>query len=171
FLEFDINTDKDQALQDTRARIDAIKSKIPADAMDPTVSEIDLVGMPIISVAVYGTAPEKELVRRAEELQDALEGIGEVREAVLSGARDEILEVRIDLLRLEAYGLTAGQLFDALAKNNMVVPGGTLNSGQGSFNIEVPGLITNPQDVFALPLKTDGNTVVTFGDVATITRT
>ncbi|ODT80187.1 MAG: hypothetical protein ABS76_17210 [Pelagibacterium sp. SCN 64-44] len=171
FLEFDINTDKDQALQDTRARIDAIKAKLPADANDPSVHEIDLVGMPIISVAVYGAAPEKELVRRAEQLQDALEGIGEVREATLSGARKEQLEVRVDLLRLEAYGLTANQLFDALARNNMVVPGGTLNTGQGSFNIEVPGLITTAQDVYNLPLKTDGNTIVTFGEVATITRT
>ena len=171
FLEFDINTDKDQALADTRARMDALKSKLPDDANDPIVAEIDLVGMPIISVAVYGSAPEKELVRRAEDLQDALEGIAEVREATLSGARDEILEVKIDLLRLEAYGLTANQLFDALSKNNMVVAGGTLNTGQGSFNIEVPGLITDAQDVFELPLKTDGNTVVTFGDVATITRT
>jgi multidrug efflux pump len=171
FLEFDINTDKDQALADTRARMDALKSKLPDDANDPIVAEIDLVGMPIISVAVYGSAPEKELVRRAEDLQDALEGIAEVREATLSGARDEILEVKIDLLRLEAYGLTASQLFDALSKNNMVVAGGTLNTGQGSFNIEVPGLITDAQDVFELPLKTDGNTVVTFGDVATITRT
>lgn len=170
FLEFDINTDKDQALQDTRARMDAVKANLPADADDPVVAEIDLVGQPIISVGVYGTAPEKELVRRAEDLQDKLEAIPEVREAVLSGARTEQLEIKIDLLRLEAYGLTAGELLDALARNNMVVPGGTLNTGQGSFNIEVPGLITNADDVYNLPLKTDGNTVVTFGDVATITR-
>ena len=171
FLEFDINTDKDQALQDTRARMDALRAALPDDANDPTVNEIDLVGMPIVSVAVYGTAPEKELVRRAELLQEALEGIPEVREATLSGARKEQLEVRVDLLRLEAYGLTANQLFDALSRNNMVVAGGTLNTGQGSFNVEVPGLITTAEDVFSLPLKTDGNTVVTFGDVATITRT
>jgi multidrug efflux pump len=171
FLEFDINTDKDQALADTRARIDAVKAKLPDDASDPTVNEIDLVGMPIISVAVYGSAPEKELVRRAEILQDAIEGIAEVREATLSGARKEQLEIRIDLLRLEAYGLTASQLFDALSRNNMVVAGGTLNTGQGSFNVEVPGLITTAEDVFSLPLKTDGDTIVTFGDVATITRT
>ncbi|MHA6298043.1 efflux RND transporter permease subunit [Devosia sp. CAU 1758] len=171
FLEFDINTDKDQALADTRARIDAVKAKLPDDASDPTVSEIDLVGMPIISVAVYGSAPEKELVRRAEILQEAIEGIAEVREATLSGARKEQLEIRIDLLRLEAYGLTASQLFDALSRNNMVVAGGTLNTGQGSFNVEVPGLITTAEDVFSLPLKTDGDTIVTFGDVATITRT
>jgi multidrug efflux pump len=171
FLEFDINADKDQALADTRARMDALRAKLPDDASDPFVSELDLVAQPVISVAVYGSAPEKELVRRAEELQDALEGIGEVREATLSGSREEILEVRIDLLRLEAYGLTANQLFDALSRNNMVVPGGTLNTGQGAFNIEVPGMITTAQELFELPLKTDGTTVVTFGDVATITRT
>ena len=168
-LEFDINTNKDQALQDTRAKMDAVKAKLPADADDPIVSEIDFIG-PVMSVAVYGTAPEKELTRRAEELQDALEALANVREVKLSGSRKEQLEVRIDLLRLEAYGLTASQLFDALSRNNMVVPGGTLNTGQGSFNIEVPGLISNAQDVYDLPIKTDGNTVVTFGDVATITR-
>lgn len=169
-LEFDINVNKDQALQDTRAKMDAVKAKLPADANDPTVSEVDFIG-PVMSVAVYGSAPEKELVRRAEQLQDALEAIPEVREAVLSGARKEQLEVRVDLLRLEAYGLTAGQLFDALSRNNMVVAGGTLNTGQGSFNVEVPGLITTAADVYNLPLKTDGDTIVTFGDVATITRT
>jgi multidrug efflux pump len=170
-LEFDVNADVDQALADTRAQLDAIRAKLPEDATDPTVNQIDVVGFPIVSLALYGDIPEKELVSRAETLQEALEGIADVREVTISGARDEVLEVQIDLLRLEAYGLTANQLFDALARNNMVVSGGTLNTGQGSFNLEVPGLIQTAQDVFELPLKTDGNTVVTFGDVATITRT
>ena len=170
-LEFDANVDTDQAVADTRARIDAIKAKLPADANDPSVNEIDIVGFPIISVGIYGDMPERELVRRAEELKTALEGINDVREVTLSGSRDEIVEITIDLLRLEAYNLTASQLFDALARNNLVVPGGTLNTGQGSFQVEVPGLISSAQDVFELPIKTDGNAVVTFGDVASVTRT
>jgi multidrug efflux pump len=170
-LEFGANVETDQALIDTRARIDAIKSNLPDDANDPTVNEIDMVGFPIISVAVYGDVPERELVRRAEELQTALEGVGTVREVTLSGARDEVVEVTIDLMRLEAYNLTANQLFDALARNNLVVAGGTINTGQGSFSVELPGLITSAQDVFELPIKTDGNTVVTFGDIANVTRT
>lgn len=170
-LEFDVNADVDQALADTRAQMDAIRAKLPDDADDPTVTQVDMVGFPIVSVAVYGDLPERELVRRAELLQDEIEGIGDVREVTISGSRDEVLEIQIDLMRLEAYGLTASQLFDSLARNNLVVAGGALNTGQGQFNIEVPGLITTAEDVFDLPLKTDGNTVVTFGDVATITRT
>src|SRR5690606_31078906 len=170
-LEFDANMDPDQALADARARMDAVRANLPDEANDPIVAAIDMVGFPILSVAVYGDAPERELVRRAEQLQTAIEGIDSVREVTLSGSREEVVEVTIDLMRLEAYGLTANQLFDALARNNMVVPGGTINTGQGSFSVEVPGLTQSAQDVFELPIKSDGNTVVTFGDVASVTRT
>ncbi|WP_108395824.1 efflux RND transporter permease subunit [Devosia submarina] len=171
FLEFNVNADKDQALSDVRAALDGVSAELPADADEPIVREISFTDMPTISVAVYGSVPERELVRRAKDLQDELESMGDVQSVTLSGSRDEVLEVQIDLVRLEAYDLTASQLFDALAKNNMVVPGGTLDTGQGSFNVEVPGLIKSAADVYSLPLKTAGDTVVTFGDVATITRT
>ncbi|WDR06330.1 efflux RND transporter permease subunit [Devosia rhodophyticola] len=171
FLEFNVNTDKDQALSDIRAKMDGASADLPDDAKAPTVNEISFTDTPSISVAVYGKVPERELVQRAKDLQTELEGINDVQSVTISGSRDEMLEVTIDLNRLEAYGLTASQLFDALAKNNMVVPGGTLDTGQGSFNVEVPGLIKSAQDVYSLPLKTSGDTVVTFGDVANIKRT
>ncbi|MDP2782752.1 efflux RND transporter permease subunit [Devosia sp.] len=171
FLEFNVNADKDRALSDIRAKLDGLSAELPDDATEPTVTEISFTDMPVISVAVYGTVPERELVNRAKDLQEELKGIGDVQNVTLSGSRDEVLEVTIDLTRLEAYDLTAAQLFDALAKNNMVVAGGTLDSGQGSFNVEVPGLIKNARDIYTLPLKTVDDTVVTFGDVATITRT
>jgi multidrug efflux pump len=171
FLEFDVNVDKDKALSDIRAKLDGVTSELPEDAREPTVTEISFSNIPTISVAVYGEVPERTLVQRAEDLKEAIEGISTVQSVTISGSREEMLAVTIDLNRLEAYNLTAAQLFDALARNNMVVAGGTLDTGQGSFNVEVPGLITTAEDVYNLPLKTDGDTVVTFGDVASITRT
>ena len=171
FLEFDVNADKDRALSDIRAKLDGVSAELPDDATEPSVTEISFSNIPTISVAVYGGVPERALVQSAKDLQEALEDIGDVQSVTISGERDEMLAVTIDLNRLEAYNLTAGQLFDALSKNNMVVAAGTLDTGQGSFNVEVPGLITSAADVYSLPLKTDGDTVVTFGDVATITRT
>lgn len=171
FLEFNVNADKDKALADIRAKLDGVASELPEDATEPTVTEISFSNMPSISVAVYGAVPERTLVQRAKDLQDRLEEIPTVQSVTISGSRDEMLAVTIDMNRLEAYNLTAGQLLDALAKNNMVVPGGTLDTGNGSFNVEVPGLISTAADVYSLPIKTDGDNVVTFGDVATITRT
>lgn len=171
FLEFDVNVDKDQALSDIRAAVDGVSAELPADANEPTVNEISFSSVPTLSVALYGDVPERVLVQRAKDLRERLEGLSDVQSVTLSGSRDEILAVTIDTDRLDAYNLTAAQLFDALAKNNMVVAGGTLDTGQGSFNVKVPGLITTAADVYSLPLKTDGDNVVTFGDVATITRT
>ncbi len=171
FLEFDVNADPDIALADIRAKLDGVTADLPEDATEPSVTEISFNNIPTISVAVYGEVPERTLVQHAEDLKAALEGIASVQSVTISGSREEMLAVTIDLNRLEAYNLTAAQLFDALARNNMVVAGGTLDTGQGSFNVEVPGLITSATDVYNLPIKTDGDTVVTFGDVASITRT
>ncbi|WP_423068678.1 efflux RND transporter permease subunit [Devosia sp. CN2-171] len=171
FLEFNVNADSDKALADIRAKLDGVSSELPEDAKEPSVTEISFTNQPSISVAIYGDVPERALVQNAKDLQDRLEEIPTVQSVTISGSRDEMLAVTIDMSRLEAYNLTAGELLDALAKNNMVVPGGTLDTGQGSFNVEVPGLITSAEDVYSLPIKSDGDNVVTFGDVATITRT
>jgi multidrug efflux pump len=170
-LEFDVNANKDKALSDVRAKLDGVTGELPDDATTPTVTTVSTASFPSLSVAVYGDVPERALVQKAKDLQDALEKLPDVQSADLAGSRDEQLAVTINMDQLEAYDLTASQLFDALAKNNLVVPGGTLDTGKGSFNVEVPGLITSAQDVYSLPIKTSGDTVVTFGDVAQITRT
>lgn len=171
FLEFDVNIDPGQAYSDTLERMDRVQARLPSDADNATVHEVDIAGFPTISVSVYGDVPERTLIAYAEQLQEELEGIGTVREVALSGGREEILEINVDLLKLDAYNLTTNELFDALSRNNLVVPAGALDTGQGRFNLEVPGLITTAEQVYSLPLKTVDGTTVTFSDVATITRT
>ncbi len=170
-LEFDINFDKDKAFQDTKDQVDRAISSLPEDASEPTVNEISISEFGTITVVLFGNVPDRALYGFGRELQDRLEGIPQVLEVNMSGDREEVLEVIVDLLKLESYNLTTAELFDALARNNMVVPAGALDTGQGRFAVEVPGLIETARDVFNLPIKTDGDTVVTFSDVATIQRT
>lgn len=171
FLEFNVNTDKDEALDDISTALDGIETELPADADEPKIAEISFTDRPVLSVAVYGDVPERTLIRHANELKKVLEGLSLIQTVSISGDREEVLEVQIDLLHLEAFGITSTQLFNALSRNNAMIAGGTLNSGQGTFNVEVPGLISTATEVFNLPLKTVDGVVVTFGDVATITRT
>ena len=161
FLEFDVNADKDKALSDIRAKLDGVSTELPTDAKEPTITEISFTDRPVLNVAIYGDVPERTLIRHANELKKALEGLPSVQSVTLSGDREEVLEVTIDQLRLEAYDLTAAQLFNALAINNAMVAGGTIDSGQGSFNVEVPGLISTADEVFSLPLtQSPGNVAV-----------
>ena len=101
-LEFDANADKDKALSDVRAKLDGVTSELPSDATTPTVTTVSTASFPSIDVAVYGDVPERALVQKAKELQDALEKLPGVESADLSGSRDEMLAVTIDMNKLEA---------------------------------------------------------------------
>src|SRR3954471_7863221 len=128
-LEFDVNANKDKALSDVRAKLDGVSGDLPSDATVPTVTTVSTASLPSISIALYGDVPERALVQKAKDLQDALEKLPDVQSADMTGSRDEMLAVTIDMNKLEAYDVTASQLLDALAKNNLVVPGGTLDTG------------------------------------------
>src|SRR5690606_22374683 len=61
-LEFNYYVDVDKTKADTRARVVANKSKLPATTDEHSVNEIDMLGFPILSEAIYVELPERELV-------------------------------------------------------------------------------------------------------------
>ncbi len=170
-LEFNIDTDKDKVLADIRDKVDQAKSEMPADADEPIVAETNFALQPTIIVTLSGQVPERTLYQYSRRLKDELEAIGTVREATLSGNREEMLEVVLDLAKLESYNITQTELLNALSQNNQLVAAGFIESGSGRFNVKVPGLVETAQDVYAIPIKQNGEAVVTLGNVSEIRRT
>ncbi len=170
-LEFDISTDKDKTLADVRDKVDRAKAEMPAEADEPVITETNFALQPTITITLSGSVPERSLYRHARLLKDEIEAIATVREANLSGQREEMLEVLIDLVRLESYDITQQELLLSLERNNQLVAAGFLDTGDGRFNVKVPGLLEKVQDVYTLPIKQNGEGVVTLGDVAEIRRT
>ncbi|MEO0545382.1 MAG: efflux RND transporter permease subunit [Pseudomonadota bacterium] len=170
-LEFNIETDKDKVLADIRDKVDQAKSEMPDEADEPTVAETNFALQPTIIVTLSGTVPERTLFQYARRLKDEIEAINTVREATLSGNREEMLEVVLDLARLESYNITQSELLNALSQNNQLVAAGFIDNGNGRFNVKVPGLVETARDVYAIPIKQNGEAVVTLGDVSEIRRT
>ena len=169
-LEFNIGTGKDKVLADIRDKVDQAQAELPADADEPAVFETNFALQPTIIVTLSGQIPERSLTRHAEKLKDEIEAIATVREAKLSGNREELLEVELDLLKMESYDLTQIELISALNQNNQLVAAGFVDDGQSRFNIKVPGLVESASDVFDIPVKQNGEGVVTLGDIAKIKR-
>jgi multidrug efflux pump len=170
-LEFDVDFDKDAALADVRDKVDQAAAELPAEADEPRVFEMNFSLVPTIVVALSGNVPERTLYQHARRLKDQIEAIPSVLEADLVGQREELLEVVIDLNRLESYDITQEELLRAVTSNNRLVAAGSLDTGQGRFDVKVPGLIRDLQDVYDLPIKAAGDAVVTLADVAEIRRT
>ncbi|NNJ76850.1 MAG: efflux RND transporter permease subunit, partial [Anderseniella sp.] len=170
-VQFETEVDIDQAILDVREKVDLAKSELPTDAEEPTINEINFSLQPTIIVALSGTVPERTLFKHARELQDAIEGINTVLEAKLSGQREELLEVVVDPVKLEAYGVTQQELLNSASLNNRLVAAGAVNSSAGKFNVKIPGLFENASDIFNLVVKSSNGTTVTLGEVAEIKRT
>ena len=170
-LEFEFGWDKTKIMADVRDAMSTAEAKFPDGYEKYSINEINFSEFPIIIVNLTGPVPERTMARVARDLQDALEGIDAVLEAGLAGDRDEMLEVVIDPLRLEAYDVTAGELINVVQNNNQLIAAGEVQSAQGSFSVKIPSSFSDPQDVYNLPVKTNGDRVVTLGDLATINLT
>jgi multidrug efflux pump len=72
---------------------------------------------------------------------------------------------------MAAYNVTATDLSGVIARNNQLVPAGNLRSGPGLFAMKIPGVVQKPADILALPIKKNGDRLVTIGDIGEVRRT
>jgi multidrug efflux pump len=170
-LEFDFGWDKTQVMADVRDAMNKAQASFPSGAEQYSINEINFSEFPIIIVNLTGPVPERTMARVAKDLQDRLESLEPVLEAGLAGNRDEMLEVVIDPLRLESYNVTADELINVVRNNNQLIAAGELRSEQGSFAVKIPSSFDDQRDVYDLPVKVNGDRVVTLGDLATINLT
>jgi multidrug efflux pump len=170
-MEFDVSFNKDRALADVRAQVDTARAELPPDVQQPIVQEISTSLEPVISVALSGDVPERTLFHLARDLSDQLKTIPTVLDAQLSGTRDEMLEIVVDPAKLESYGITQTEMFNAITNNNTLIAAGSIDTGHGNFAVKVPGVIENPEDVLNLPIRATADATVTLKDVAQVRPT
>ncbi|MGF1908976.1 efflux RND transporter permease subunit [Vibrio kasasachensis] len=170
-LEFSVGMDLDKAMADVREAVDLAKPKLPEDSDEPTVNEVTLASEePVLSLVLYGTVPERTIVQIARRLQDKLESYRQVLEVKIAGDREDIVEIIVDPLLMESYGLDQADIYNLVALNNRVVAAGFVDTGYGRFSVKVPSVFDSIKDVLELPIKVDGKQVITFADVATVRR-
>ncbi len=170
-LEFEFGWDKGAILADVRDKMNTVEANFPSGADKYTVSEINFSEFPIIIINLTGSVPERTLLRVAKDLQDRIEQLDPVLEAALTGHRDEMLEVIIDPLRLESYNVTAADLINVVVNNNQLIAAGEVETDTGAFAVKIPSSFDEPSDIYNLPVKINGDRVVTLGDLAEIRLT
>lgn len=171
-LEFDPTVDVDKALTDVRERVDQAKAELPEDAREPTVNEIKFSQFdPMLVINLGGNLPERTMNAIARDLDERIRAVDGVLEVNLVGIREEVLEIVVNPLAMESYGLSPADVINFVERNNRLVAAGALQSEQGRFSVKVPGVIESPEDVLNLPMKVDGDRVVHFRDIAEVRRT
>jgi len=169
-LEFEAGFDADQALIDVRDKVDQAKPELPEETDEPTVNEVNFSLFPVVVITLSGDVPERALLRIARDLRDEIEGVTSVLKAEIAGDREELVEVLIDPVRVESYGLSPQDAIDIVSSSNRLIAAGAQDTGKGRFSVKVPGLFETTRDIMTLPVRVDGDAVVQLSDIAEVRR-
>ncbi len=170
-IEFEVNFDQNQALIDVRDKVDNARRRFPAEVDEWSVQEFNQSLAPVLAVTLYGDVPERTLYALARDLERELEAVPTILSANLAGAREEVLEIEVNPARLEGYDITYQEILAAVSGNNSLITAGNLDTGTGRFQIKVPGLIENADDLLNLPVRAEGDRVILLRDVSDVQRT
>jgi hydrophobe/amphiphile efflux-1 (HAE1) family protein len=168
--QFESRTDMVLALQQAQGRIAETRSALPAD-LDLTVERLTPAAFPFLSVNLTGGLPSADLYDYAfYVMRPALSrvaGVGNVE--VLSSDQPEI-EIIADPARLNAAGLTIGNVADALQAANTLQPVGRYSAGGLLHLVLASGVWKGIEDIPPTPLVVKGGTTIRVADVARVER-
>ncbi|SDA68842.1 Multidrug efflux pump subunit AcrB [Algoriphagus alkaliphilus] len=171
-VEFNPGIQISKAIQDVKDAVDKSKSELPTDLdQDPNVVEINTSDFPIMNVNLSGPYSEQELKKFGEYLEDAIEKLPEISKADLAGTIEREIQINANPYKMEAVGVSFGDISGAIQAENLTISGGSIKSGDFERSLRIDGEFTNPNELLDIIVKNDQQKIVYLRDVAEIKDT
>ena len=172
FMEFEYETNLDEASNDVRSSLAFIQSFLPEDAEDPTIFKFNSSMMPVIFYAITAEESYKGLEKILDEkLVNPLNRIDGVGNVGLSGVPGREIYVEVDPRRMEAYNLTIEQVGNVLRAENMNMPAGYLEMGKMDYPIRIQGEFAESDMIANVIVGNYNGNNVFLRDIATVNDT
>ncbi len=172
FMEFEYETNLDEASNDVRSSLAFIESFLPEDAEDPTIFKFNSSMMPIIFYAITAEESYKGLEKILDEkLVNPLNRIDGVGNVGLSGVPGREIYVEVDPRRMEAYNLTIEQVGNVLRAENLNMPAGYLEMGKTDYPIRIQGEFAESDLIANVIVGNFNGNNVYLRDIATVNDT
>ena len=170
-VDFNEKEDLNLAKQKIKDKVDEAKgsqdwpnldsgSKVEPSVFDLNISE----EFPILNINIKGNYPKQTLKKYAEQIEDDMEDISEIKDAVILGVDENEVEIALDLYKMNAAQVSFDNVIAAVKNENITISGGNLTTEGYRNNVRIKGQITNPNEV--------GNFIVKPGikisDIATV---
>ncbi len=147
-IEFDPKITIEEAKQEVKDAVDRARQNLPTDLEnDPEVMEIDISEVPIMNINLAGDYDLQTLKRYAEQMQDRIEGLPEIRRVDIIGALDREIQINVDLYRATLAGVSLDDITQAISSENVIISGGQLSVDGMKRSLSVNGEYTNADQI------------------------
>lgn len=171
-MSFKDNTpakDVPQLFYQLRKKLSDIKADLPPNLIGPNINDEFGDVDSILYMLTGDGADYAQLKKVAEGLRQRLLKTPDVTKVNLYGTQDERVFVEFSHAKLATLGITTQALFDSLAKQNAVVPAGTVETSSQRVPLRVTGAYDSVKAVAETPVEGNGR-VFRLGDIATVTH-
>ncbi len=168
-VEFELNVDLETAANDVRDRVSRAQRNLPRDADPPTVSKADADSQPIMQISVRSETRSLMEVSEIAELtvKEQLQTINNVSAIDIWGQMRYSMRLWLDPMKMAAYGITPMEVKNAVDRENVELPSGSIEGNQIDLSIRTLGLMKTPEEFNDLIIREDGNRIIRFRDIGT----
>ncbi|MDR1562405.1 MAG: efflux RND transporter permease subunit [Dysgonamonadaceae bacterium] len=166
-VEFELSVDMETAANDVRDKVSRAQRFLPRDCDPPTVSKADADDMPILQISIQS---EKRNLLELSEIADLtvkerLQTIQNVSSVGIWGEKRYSMRLWFDPARMASYNITPVDVKNAVDKENVELPSGSIEGDKMELSIRTLGLMRTPEEFNNLIIRENEHSIVRFRDI------
>ncbi|EKD31697.1 MAG: hypothetical protein ACD_77C00272G0010 [uncultured bacterium] len=166
-IEFNLDVDLETAANDVRDKVSGAMRRLPQDVDPPVVEKSDADAQPIFSVTLQSeTRDIIDLSEFAEvNFKERLQTISGVSSVGIWGSKRYSVRMRMDPLLLAAYKITPLDVRQAVTRENVELPSGSVEGSTMELTVRTLGRLKDIDDFNNLIIAKSGERIVRFSDI------
>lgn len=166
-VEFELSVDMEAAANDVRDKVSQAQRLLPRDCDPPIVSKADADARPIMNIAIH--SPKRSLLELSEiaelTFKEQLQTISGVSAVNIWGQKRYAMRIWLDPAKLAGYQMTPLDVRNALERENVELPAGSIEGDKTELTIRVLGLMSSAEEFNNLILKRSGDQLIRVKDI------
>ena len=166
-VEFELSVDLETAANDVRDKVSRAQRFLPRDCDPPTVSKADADATPILMVTIQ--SDKRSLLEISEiadlTVKEQLQTIPDVSGVSIWGEKRYSMRLWLDPVKMSGYGITPMDVKNAVDRENVELPSGSIEGNATELSIRTLGLMHTAQEFNDIIIKEDQGRIIRFSDI------
>jgi len=168
-IEIQTDVEVDKAKHDVKDAVDKAPNNLPNDLItEPQVIDIDISEVPIMNINISGDYYLFTIKKYAEQMQDRIESLKEIRRVDIVGALDREIQINVDLFKVAQAGISLDDIENAVRYENLIISGGQVPVGTMKRSLSINGEFTTSDQIGNIIVRSIRGGMVYLKDVAEV---